>query len=306
MEFHQIRYFLAVCDEMNFTKAAEVCHVSQPALSKAIQKLEAELGGSLFVREGGRQLALTELGRVMRTHLAGIEETRTSARRAARAVTGRETAELNVGVMCTIGPRMLGPAVAAFQARNPSVSLILHDVWSKRGHDLLLSGAIDCALLARHHPLPNRLQGVALYREPMCLAMEHAHALAARPAVAIGDLDGCNYVDRLRCEFRDEFMDQLDERSFGVNIVMRSEREDWIQIAVASGHGLSMMPKYSVMTEGIVTRPLEGLVLERTVEVVTVQGRPDLPGLADFISFMRDYRWPEAEAPAAPAAQPAA
>ena len=73
MEMHQIRYFLAVAKALNFTRAAELCHVSQPALTTAIKKLEARLGSPLFHREG-RRLALTEFGRQMHPHLAQIAD----------------------------------------------------------------------------------------------------------------------------------------------------------------------------------------------------------------------------------------
>ncbi len=64
MEMHQISYFLAVARTLNFTRAAEECHVAQPSLSRAVRKLEEELGGDLFRRERGRT-HLTELGRTM-------------------------------------------------------------------------------------------------------------------------------------------------------------------------------------------------------------------------------------------------
>ena len=65
MEMHQVRYFLAVAEELNFTRAAEKCNVSQPSLSRAIQMLEHEFGGALFRRERGRT-HLTELGQMIR------------------------------------------------------------------------------------------------------------------------------------------------------------------------------------------------------------------------------------------------
>src|SRR5688500_7147290 len=71
MEMHQIRYFLAVCSTLNFTRAAEQCNVTQPALTRAIQKLEEELGGLLFRRE--RKLThMTDLGNLVRPQLEGI------------------------------------------------------------------------------------------------------------------------------------------------------------------------------------------------------------------------------------------
>jgi len=71
MEMHQIRYFLAVCETLNFTKAAELCHVTQPSLTRAIQKLEEELEGPLFQRER-RLTQLTPLGRLMQPYLEQI------------------------------------------------------------------------------------------------------------------------------------------------------------------------------------------------------------------------------------------
>jgi DNA-binding transcriptional LysR family regulator len=73
MEMHQVRYFLAAADALSFTRAAEVCHVSQPALTTAIRKLEEHLGSTLFHREG-RQISLTEFGRRMQPHLSQIAD----------------------------------------------------------------------------------------------------------------------------------------------------------------------------------------------------------------------------------------
>ena len=79
MEMHQIRYFLALCEELNFTKAAERCNVAQPSLTRAIKLLEDEFGGDLVNRERGNT-HLTELGRMMRPHLAEVYENAQLAR----------------------------------------------------------------------------------------------------------------------------------------------------------------------------------------------------------------------------------
>ncbi len=74
MEFHQVRYFLMAAENLNFTRAAEQCHVSQPALTRAIQKLEDELCGDLFIRDG-RSVTLSPLGDLMREHFQRIQAT---------------------------------------------------------------------------------------------------------------------------------------------------------------------------------------------------------------------------------------
>lgn len=71
MEMHQIRYFLAVCEELNFTRAAERCNVAQPSLTRAIKLLEEELGGQLFHRERANT-HLSELGRLVKPHLEEV------------------------------------------------------------------------------------------------------------------------------------------------------------------------------------------------------------------------------------------
>ena len=87
MEIHEVRYFLAVCDTLNFTKAAEQCNVTQPALTRAIQKLEGELGGLLFSRERGNT-HLTELGRLMQPHLEEVMARTAAAKEQAAASCG--------------------------------------------------------------------------------------------------------------------------------------------------------------------------------------------------------------------------
>jgi DNA-binding transcriptional LysR family regulator len=81
MEMHQIRYFLALCSEKNFTRAAQRCAVSQPSLTNAINRLEREIGGKLFNR-GRRNSCMTELATALRPHLEMIEQ---SVRRAQAA-----------------------------------------------------------------------------------------------------------------------------------------------------------------------------------------------------------------------------
>jgi len=84
MEMHQIRYFLALCDELNFTRAARRCGVTQPSLTNAIRALERELGGAVFQRKP--RIELTELGRAVRPYLQEIGRHAATVRETARAM----------------------------------------------------------------------------------------------------------------------------------------------------------------------------------------------------------------------------
>jgi len=290
MQFHQVRYFLAACDTMNFTRASEVCHVSQPALTVAIRKLEEELGGELFVRDN-RQLRLTELGRSMRTHLGRLEETRNAARQAASKIVLGEMEMIDLGLMCTLSPGLLTDAIMHWQANAPHVELLIHDVWGQKARELLLSGVIDCALIARTAPLPDRFEARALLREPMIVATSKNHFLGNTPKIKLNDLEGLSYVDRLRCEFRTTFFEELQERNLSVDVVLRSEREDWMCEAVKNGIGVSIMPLNAANYARLHSCRIVDLDIMRTIEIVTVSGRKLRPAVKAFIDFLADFDW---------------
>src|SRR5215831_10592128 len=117
MEMHQIRYFLAVCETLNFTRAAERCHVTQPALTRAIQKLEEEVGGQLLRRERN-STHLTDLGRLVRPHLQQVLSDSQAAMTTARSFLTTDGGSLRLGVMCTIGPVRFVGFLAGFQQAN--------------------------------------------------------------------------------------------------------------------------------------------------------------------------------------------
>ncbi|MEM7497368.1 MAG: LysR family transcriptional regulator [Pseudomonadota bacterium] len=289
MEFYQIRYFLAAADQLNFTRAAEVCAVSQPALTVAIRKLEEELGGQLFLREHGR-VSVTEFGRTMRTHLARIDEMRARAERSAREMLDEGRAEVNLGIYSTIGPAFVGRGLAGFRRAEPGTRLVLYDCWGPRAYDLLLSGAFDVAIVARHAPPPPRIRARRLYDEPMVLAMAADHPLAAC-RVTVDDLEGVVYFDRLRCEFRAEIQAMLERRGIRLNTVMRSEPEDWVQAAIAAGEGVSVMPRDQIFTPGVVARTIEGFDYGRAIEVATVEGRA-IPAAAErLVAHLGSMAW---------------
>ena len=87
MEMHQIRYFLALCDELNFTRAARRCGVTQPSLTNAIRTLERELGGAVFIRKP--RIELSELGRAVRPYLQEIAHHARAVRETARGLADR-------------------------------------------------------------------------------------------------------------------------------------------------------------------------------------------------------------------------
>src|SRR5689334_16726436 len=176
MELQQVRYFVALCRTLNFTRAAEACDVSQSALTRAIQKLEEELGGPLFQRE--RNLTqLTELGRLMRPLLEQTLATADAAKASADRFQRSELASLRLGFASSIAADVATPALGEVLRRIPS----LHVELAVADHDAivaqLLDGDADAAFLGDEGELTDRLTRWRLYRESYVLAMPLRHPL---------------------------------------------------------------------------------------------------------------------------------
>ena len=292
MEFSQIRYFLSAAETLNFTRAAERCNVSQPALTRAIKKLEDDLGGALFRRERSNT-HLTDLGRVMREHLGRVDASSQDAVVAARRLLSLEKAPLNVGIMCTIGPKQTVPFLADFQLQQPGIDMNLHDVTPKNMTDGLLSGELDCAFLGLPMVIPERFDTVKLYDERMVTIFPPDHRFISMNAVSLSDIAGENYLDRLNCEFRSSFFALLDDLQIDVSVRYKSEREEWIQNMAMQGMGICLIPEYSVSVSGLPCRPVIDPEITRSVEIVTVAGHQRSPALQEFIHSASKYVWPQ-------------
>ena len=112
MELHQARYFLAVCNDLNFTRAAKNCNVAQPSLTRAIQLLEKEFDGYLFNRKRS-SIELTDLGTRVRPCLEECWRTASTAKQIAREYSASAPKELNPAIMCTIAPKLLPHTVGS-------------------------------------------------------------------------------------------------------------------------------------------------------------------------------------------------
>ena len=290
MEMHQIRYFLAACRTLNFTRAADECNVSQPALTRAVRQLEEEFGAPLFIRER-RRTQLTPMGKLLRDHLSIIEDQTQAARLAARQLLDLDHAEIDLGVMCTISPSRVAPFLAAFGAEHPGIVCNVHDLTPTGLAEDMLSGKLDCALFARIGTLHERLDTVQLYDEQMVLAFSPEHPFAKRNGVQLKEIAGERYVDRLNCEFRSLFLDFFDQEQLDLDIAYSSEREDWVQHMVRAGLGICLLPEDAVMVDGVKCCAVIEPELSRSVELATLAGRPFPPGLHQFIDFATGYNW---------------
>lgn len=295
MELHQIRYFLALCDTLNFTRAAEHCNVTQPALSRAIRSLEQEVGGLLFRRERGLT-HLTDLGRLVRPRLEQATREMEAAKDSAKSFLTVEQAGLRLGIMCTIGPLRFAGFLARFRIDNPGIELSLIEGVPETLSTMLEGGELDVAVMASPGGFPERFVLHPLYNERYVLAFPAGHRFARMNGISIRDLDNEPYLWRINCEHGTQFTDAGHACGVRWRTVYSSEREDWIQIMVGAGLGVTLIPEFSATLGGVQTRPLIDPPVERGVSMVTVSGRRFSPAVTKFVAAVKAYRWPERDA----------
>ena len=191
MDLTQIRYFLTLARTLNFTRAAEACNVTQPALTKSIQRLEDELGGPLLLRE--RLLTqLTPLGQAM---LPLLEQTYAASERVkehAASLKRDLSSPLRLGLALDVPTGPFAPLFGELARHLPGFELTMRDAPRADLAEALLHGTLDAALVTGGTALPDRLNRWPLFADAPVLVMLPGHALdrGGEEAVPLAALDG--------------------------------------------------------------------------------------------------------------------
>ena len=189
MELRHLRYFVAVGEEENMSRAAVKLHVSQPALSKQVRDLEDEIGFSLLQRTA-KSVRLTEAGRVFLDNARAVLRRADEAVKEARAVARAEPAELHVGYSPTPVAEILPKILRAFQRKMPNVHVRLHD-WSNQAIlDGVRDGRLQVGLIVRP-PKASSLRDLRyeeLFHQRVCVAVSPQHPFARRRAIPISEV----------------------------------------------------------------------------------------------------------------------
>ncbi|MGH7058456.1 MAG: LysR family transcriptional regulator [Acetobacteraceae bacterium] len=269
---------------LNFTRAAEICNVTQPALTRAIQRLEAELGGALIYRE--RNLTqLTELGRTMRPHLEAMLEATEAAHAAARGHHAEEQALLRIGLGPAVSSLRVAGAIESIARRDARLVVNFEEGGAASLAAAMLADRLDCALLPEQTDLPDRLHRWPLYGESCMVVLPVAHRLAAREAIASADLAGETLLIGDRCG---GFAERLIF-TCGEIVTGRRCSGSWPQMLglVTAGLGLALLPKGLPVGEALAVRPLASPDLMRTIALAVVAGRPRGSTVTNFVRLCR-------------------
>lgn len=244
MEMHQIRYFVAVAEELHFGRAALRENVSQPPLSHQIKKLEAEMGVLLFQRTK-RVVKLSEAGLAFlpaaRAILAASEAGRRAAQRAQRGEIGVVTVGFVHSASITYLPTLIGP----FRQRFPDVQIQFQELTVSEQITALQSGVIDVGLL-RPPILEAGFNSFTVMQEDFCIAVPHDHALAQRHEVTLQDIRHERYVfypKHRSPAFHEQLMSMCATAGFTPDVGVEANTMYTAIGLVGTGAGIAIVPR---------------------------------------------------------------
>ncbi len=242
MELRHLRYFIAVAEERNFSRAAERLHISQPPLSRQIQQLETDLAVTLFER-GSRPLRLTAAGRFLYGHalqfLAQGHELRTMTQRV-----GQVERSLSLGFVASTLYDILPQLIRRFRTTHPEVGLSLHEMTTLEQIRALKEGKIDVGFgRIRHEDV--HIRRIILREEPLMAALAADHPLARSEGLTLRALQAETlivYPQAPRPSFADQVLATFRDRALAPKKIMEVRE---LQVAlglVAAGEGIALVP----------------------------------------------------------------
>src|ERR1700722_2966536 len=259
MELRHLRYFVAVAEELNFTRAAQRLNTAQPSLSQQIKHLEADVGVALLDR-GKHHVALTPGGKVFladaREILARVER---AGQRAVRAQQGTFT-ELVIGVVPAAEIKILPKLIPLLERSLPKVRLVFHNLPSAEQKRLLARGSLDFGLLRGPFEDP-RLEVEDVLWEKLVAALPARHPLSRKKTVSIRQLNAVPFIMVSRegsPELHDAVQAFCERSGLRPRVVQQADNILGNLNMIRAGIGFALLPDYaaSILPRGVVVKPL--------------------------------------------------
>jgi len=260
MELRHLQYFIAVAEELNFSRAAERLHMAQPPLSQQIRQLEEELGFQLFHRTK-RQVQLTAAGQVFfreaKAILGQVEQAIQTGQQASRGETGR----LVIGFVSSATYNILPSILQAFRQAIPAVTLELRELTTNQQLQLLASGQIDVGLVRPSVEQPN-LHSEILFEESLMAALPLAHPARKRGKISIKSLIDEPFIlfpRSLAPGLYDPIISFCQQAGFSPQVVQEAIQMQTIVSLVAAEMGVSIVPMslQHLQRSGVIYKPFQ-------------------------------------------------
>jgi len=255
MELYQLRYFVAVAEQGNFTRAAERLRLAQPALSQQMKNLEAELGAPLFIR-GRRATVLTHAGEVLLGHARALIADAQAARQAVADVAGLKRGRLALAAIPSISGRWLPPILRRFRKAHPQIELILKEGSSDEISALVDEGKVELGFV--QFPVdPRRFANDLILSESFAAVLPKGHPLARKATITLSSLSDEPFV-LYKGRAREVVLEACRRLGFEPTVACESGELETVRSLVAAHLGVAVLPELAVQSApaSLAVRPL--------------------------------------------------
>jgi DNA-binding transcriptional LysR family regulator len=289
LEPHVLKKFLAIVDELNFNRAAERLHVSQPALSQAIRRLEAELGKNVFERDS-HGVQLTDFGRTFAAIARGLVAQHDRAVANALEAARGEHRSFRMGYSLFVDLTVVTAVRTEFAKEEPDTRIEVRGIPGTDQVALLTAGALDAGLLASPFIAQN-LNSEILNQEPFMIGLMWGHRLAHQPVLSLHDVEEEPLIwlpRNFNPTLVDWFFSACAARGYAPRIAQEATTLPELLEFVAQGLGITLLPRSAtILTHpGVVFRELAGGHLSLEV-VVAYRQDNDSEILKRFVTFTK-------------------
>ena len=296
MDIANLSAFLSIADSGSFSGAAERLHLTQPAVSKRIGLLEAELRVRLFDRLG-RQVVLTEAGQALRPRAQRILDELQDARRLLDTLGGEVGGTLSLATSHHVGLHRLPPLLRQFAARHPEAALDIHFIDSEQAYAQVLQGEVELAVTTLGPDTDPPLQAVPIWEDPLQLVVGPDHPLASRQLLTLQDVTAYPAVLPDRATFTHRIVAALfAAHGLPLRLRMTTNYLETIKMLVSVGLAWSALPQSLIDTQ-VVTLSLPEVALRRQLGHVTHGGRTRSRAAQAFVALLEEQVTPELERP---------
>jgi DNA-binding transcriptional LysR family regulator len=261
MELRHLRYFVAVAEELNFTRAAAKLHLAQPSLTRQVQNLEAELGVRLLDRSRN-QVVLTQEGRSFLADARRILDLTTESILAVQRLSRGEDGTLNIAYLPSFDFELLPETLQTFRRAFPHVGLNLFDMNPAEQLQAIEAGTIDLGYVGL--PLSranNGLQGESIARHRIMVVLPTKHPLAGKRQIELRELEPMFFVgmsEKTNPGFRDWLHRTCQSAGFTPRVIQDAEAEPTLMSFIAEGLGITLAREHlkKLPNPGVSFRPL--------------------------------------------------
>lgn len=291
MEMQQVRYFLAVSRTLNFTRAAEECNVTQPALTRAIKQLEDELGGELIRREG-RNSHLTDLGNRMKPLLQQCYDSAIAAKQVASKLKKGEVSALSIAVSWSLDIDLLLAPLAELVKAFPGIQLRLRRGVAAEIATMLKNGEVELAIGG---PLEqwDRLDAWPMFTESFGVAVGTAHRLAEHdmPELDVALINEERLLRLAQADANEWDSELFASSGLSCENVHEVNCSRDLEKLIMEGFGVAILPASTIRSKGVRYIRCAAIGMERTVAIYSVAGRQRSREASALLNLLRAADW---------------